>query len=58
MDTSPKLVQYIKLAASMTGTGAEHVRAPRLPLVGAERQRILRIVEVAMGARPALAEVS
>jgi len=58
MDTSPKLVQYIKLASSLTGTGAEHVRAPRLPLEGEERQRVLSIVEKALATRPVLAAVS
>ena len=58
LDTSPKLVQYIKLADAVTGTGAEHVRAPRLPLEGEERKRILGIIEQAVAARPSLVEVS
>src|SRR5207302_6815986 len=37
LDTKIKLVQYIKLAMAETGLGSEMVRAPRLPLVGAER---------------------
>jgi len=58
LDSSPKLVQYIKLADSVAGTGAEYVRPPRLTLEGEERRRILRIVEDAMAARPALVEAS
>ncbi len=58
LDTSPKLVQYIKLAASAAGMGNEYVRAPRLTLEGAERGRILRIIEEAMATRPSLVEVS
>ena len=39
LDTRIKLVQSIKLAMAETGLGTETVRAPRLPLVGAERYR-------------------
>ena len=39
LDTHVKLVQYIKLAVPECGLGSETVRAPRLPLVGAERER-------------------
>ena len=56
LDSSPKLVQYIKLADSVAGTGAEYVRPPRLTLEGEERRRILQIIEDAMAARPALVE--
>jgi len=38
LDIHPKLVQYIKLAATEMGIGSEYVRAPRLPLVGEERE--------------------
>src|SRR5690349_18368627 len=44
LDTDVKLVQYIKLAMAETGLGSEMVRAPRLPLVGAEREAILAII--------------
>jgi 4-hydroxy-tetrahydrodipicolinate synthase len=37
LDIHPKLVQYIKLAEAQTGLGTEHVRAPRLTLIGKER---------------------
>ncbi len=54
LDTHIKLVQYIKLAMAETGLGAEWVRAPRLPLEGEERERILKIIRGAIAARPAL----
>lgn len=53
LDTHPKLVQYIKLAMAETGMGTETTRAPRLPLEGAERERIQRIVRQAVKTRPA-----
>jgi 4-hydroxy-tetrahydrodipicolinate synthase len=52
LDTKIKLVQYIKLAMAETGFGSEMVRAPRLPLVDAEREEILRIVRQAIATRP------
>lgn len=54
LDLHPKLVQYIKLAASMTSLGSENVRAPRLPISGKEREQILHIIEKALATRPAL----
>jgi 4-hydroxy-tetrahydrodipicolinate synthase len=54
LDIQPKLVQYIKLAASATGLGSEHVRAPRLMLEGAEREQTLRIIEKGLSTRPVL----
>ena len=42
LDIHPKLVQYIKLAESRAGIGSEYVRAPRLTLVGGERERFWR----------------
>jgi 4-hydroxy-tetrahydrodipicolinate synthase len=44
LDTHVKFVQYIKLAIQECGLGAEWVRAPRLPLVGQEREEVLRII--------------
>lgn len=44
LDTEVKLVQSIKLAGQLKGQGREWVRAPRLPLAGAERTRVERIV--------------
>ena len=54
LDIHPKLVQYIKLAAALTGIGSEHVRAPRLPLVGEERERILKVINDGIASRPVL----
>lgn len=55
LDTSVKLVQYLKLANQITGTGSEWVRPPRMPLVGEERARVESIVLRALDNRPALA---
>ena len=55
LDTKPKLVQYIKLAMAEVGLGSEMVRAPKLPLVGAEREAILKIIRHAIATRPAMA---
>ena len=54
LDIHPKLVQYIKLAATQTGIGSEYVRAPRLLLEGAERERILKIIQTGISTRPSL----
>ena len=56
LDIHPKLVQYIKLAASQTGLGSEFVRAPRLTLTGEERLRVLDILKNSMVSRPRLAD--
>ena len=52
LDTHTKFVQYIKLAVQETGLGSEWVRAPRLPLVGAERKQILEIIHEGIKNRP------
>jgi 4-hydroxy-tetrahydrodipicolinate synthase len=54
LDTHPKLVQYIKLAVQECGYGSELTRAPRLPLVGEERERILAVIRRAVATRPKL----
>ncbi|TAN19821.1 MAG: dihydrodipicolinate synthase family protein [Chitinophagaceae bacterium] len=54
LDLHPKLVQYIKLAASKTGIGSEYVRAPRLILAGEERKNIVKIIEDGIRTRPDL----
>ena len=54
LDTKVKLVQYIKLAMQETGLGSEMVRAPRLPIEGAEREEVLGIIRRAIATRPAL----
>ncbi|MFO0878915.1 MAG: dihydrodipicolinate synthase family protein [Gemmataceae bacterium] len=52
LDTHVKLVQYIKLAVHACGYGSELVRLPRLPLHGAERERILGIIRKGIATRP------
>jgi 4-hydroxy-tetrahydrodipicolinate synthase len=52
LDTSPKLVQCIKLAMAETGLGTEAVRAPRLPLAGREREEVLATIRRAVETRP------
>ncbi len=54
LDTHVKLVQYIKLAAQECGLGSERVRAPRLPLTGAEREQVLAIIRHGIATRPAI----
>ncbi len=54
LDINPKLVQNIKLAEVATGIGTENVRAPRLPLFGEEREKVLGIIERGLQARPTL----
>lgn len=54
LDIHPKLVQYIKLAASITGIGSEYVRAPRLTIEGKERENVLDIIQTSIAARPQL----
>jgi len=52
LDINTKLVQNIKLAEVATGIGTENVRAPRLPLIGEERKRVLAIIEKGLKTRP------
>lgn len=54
LDIHAKLVQYIKLAETETGIGSENVRAPRLTLIGSERERILKIIRDGIASRPSL----
>ncbi len=54
LDINAQLVQNIKLAEVMTGLGTEHVRAPRHVLVGAERERVISILEKGISTRPEL----
>ena len=54
LDIHPKLVQYIKLCEAATGLGSEYVRAPRLTLVGEEREHVLHIIHAALANRPEL----
>jgi 4-hydroxy-tetrahydrodipicolinate synthase len=52
LDIHPKLVQYIKLAETQVGIGSEYVRAPRLTLVGKERQEVLKTINDGIASRP------
>jgi 4-hydroxy-tetrahydrodipicolinate synthase len=54
LDTHVKFVQYIKLAVQECGLGAEWVRAPRLPLAGAERQTVLKTIRSVLERKPTL----
>ena len=54
LDTAVKFVQYIKLAIAECGLGSEWVRAPRLPLAGAERENVLAIIRSGIETRPAI----
>jgi 4-hydroxy-tetrahydrodipicolinate synthase len=57
LDIHPKLVQYIKLAATKTGLGSEFVRLPRLALTGQERADVLEIIQRGIASRPVLADI-
>ncbi len=52
LDTHVKFVQYIKLCVQETGLGKEWTRAPRLPLTGAERKAVLKIIHDGIAAAP------
>ena len=56
LDLHPKLVQYIKLSEVHTGIGTEHVRLPRLPLIGEERKQVEDILRRGLETRPTLPE--
>lgn len=57
LDINPKLVQNIKLAEVATGLGTEHVRAPRLPLAGEEREHVLDVINSSLENRPELPQI-
>jgi dihydrodipicolinate synthase/N-acetylneuraminate lyase len=54
LDLHSKLVQYIKLAEAEVGIGSEYVRAPRLTLIGEERERVLEIIRDGIKTRPGI----
>ncbi len=54
LDINPQLVQNIKMAEVATGIGTEHVRAPRLPLIGEERARVAKVISDGLAKRPKL----
>ena len=57
LDIHPKLVQNIKLAEVATGIGTEHVRPPRLPLIGEERTYVQGIIDKALANRPEMPNI-
>jgi 4-hydroxy-tetrahydrodipicolinate synthase len=48
LDTHVKLVQYIKMAEHLVYGAPEWVRQPRLPLIGTEREAVVKIVNTAI----------
>ena len=52
LDVSTKLVQNLKLIDLLVGVGSEHMRRPRLPLIGEERAYIEGVVGKALATRP------
>jgi dihydrodipicolinate synthase/N-acetylneuraminate lyase len=57
LDVSNKFVQNIKLAEVATGLGTEYVRQPRLPLIGEERERVLKVINDSLAKRPVLPQI-
>jgi 1-pyrroline-4-hydroxy-2-carboxylate deaminase len=57
LDIHSKLVQYIKLAEAEVGLGSENVRAPRLPLIGTEREQVVKIIRDSLKTRLVLPSV-
>lgn len=55
LDDGPKVVQVMKTTQALAGRGTEHIRLPRKPLSGAERERVARVMAVALATRPKLA---
>lgn len=51
LDTIPTLVQCIKFCEQLAGRGSEITRAPRMPLVGAERARVEKLYNEAVATR-------
>ena len=56
LDTVVKFVQLIKLVQEHTGMGSSRVRAPRLPLAGAELIEAERIIKHAIATKPRFPE--
>lgn len=52
LDTHVKFVQYIKLCVQECGLGFEWTRAPRLPITGAERKRVLQVIHEGIANAP------
>ena len=53
LDVSNKLVQNLKLIDVLAGMGSEHMRLPRMPLIGEERAFIEAVMKKALATRPA-----
>ncbi|UYG04427.1 dihydrodipicolinate synthase family protein [Halomonas sp. LR3S48] len=58
LDVSTNLVQNIKLAEVLANNSNDRVRGPRLPLQGAERERVTKIIETQLACRPDLSRFS
>ncbi len=54
LDARADLVQCIKLCEQIMGRGSERTRPPRLPLKGAERAMVERLMKEALASRPTL----
>jgi len=54
LDTVPTFVQLIKLVQEKVGMGSERVRAPRLPVAGAEREYALKVIDHAIATKPSV----
>ncbi len=52
LDVSTKLVQNLKLIDVLAGVSTEHMRRPRLPLIGVEREYVEGVVKQALATRP------
>ena len=52
LDVVPSFVQLIKLAQQEAGMGSERVRAPRLQLVGEERESALVVIKTCLATNP------
>jgi 4-hydroxy-tetrahydrodipicolinate synthase len=50
LDTHVKLVQYIKMAEHLVYGAPEWTRAPRLPLIGEEREQVRATIQDAIDA--------
>ena len=57
LDARSDLVQCIKLCGHLVGRGSLWTRPPRLPLEGAERDEVERIVKQTLSSRPELPDV-
>lgn len=58
LDITPRLVQYIKLAAAAEGLSNPYVRSPRLPIEGAELKHVQQVIEEGIKTRPDLKKYS